>query len=146
MHLKEYPPSIKVNRELIFISKEFEQQLKEFADRNQIKCVSREANWNYLTEPFLDTEFDEKQQEATKKLLNNNGFTDDEIRATRATISKQMYKYNFDTMLWEWGFLGFQDVLSAMRPKFSKEEFRAFYWSAMEMEQRSLLPLNRPQV
>ena len=42
-----------------------------------------------------------------------------------------MYKYNFDTMLWEWvGFSAF-DVLRAMRTKYDKDEFREFYKRVM---------------
>lgn len=137
IHLKQSPPTIKINSELIFISKESAPQLAAFAERNQIILSERAANWDLITEPFLDTEFDETQQQATLKLLQQQGFTENEITALREEIGRQMHKYNFNTMLWEWGVLGLHDVLSAMRPKLNKAAFREFYWRAMEIEQRT---------
>lgn len=44
-----------------------------------------------------------------------------------------MLKYNFDTMLWEWGGFDASDVLRAMRTKYRKEEFEDFYRRVMEI-------------
>jgi len=44
-----------------------------------------------------------------------------------------MLKYNFDTMLWEWCFLGTLDVLSAMRTKYKKEQYKEFYERVMKI-------------
>lgn len=136
VHLDQYPPTVRVNNELIFISREKVDQLKEFAKANQLKISERASNWDYLTEPFLDTEHDAEQKAASINSLMRNGFTEMEIFEIRKEIGKQMTKYNFDTMLWEWGILGLTDVLSAMRPSLNKEKFKAFYWKAMEIEQR----------
>ena len=132
IHLGQYPPTLKIGNELIFISREQVKLLEGFALRNKVKTTERASNWDWITEPFLDTEFDEEQQEKTQKLLEANGIFRDELKQLREEIGKQMYKYNFDTMLWEWVNLGLNDVLAAMRPKLSKD----FYWRAMEIEQR----------
>ncbi|WP_417602277.1 hypothetical protein [Owenweeksia hongkongensis] len=47
-----------------------------------------------------------------------------------------MLKYNFDTMLWEWGGLDLSDVLAAMRVKYNDEDFGNFYKQAMEIQLR----------
>ncbi|MCP3929743.1 MAG: hypothetical protein GY705_11650 [Bacteroidetes bacterium] len=136
IHLDNYPPTIKMGAELIFISREKIEPLGAFAENNKIPTTNRNANWQWITEPFLDTEYSEDQKERTIKILNANGISRDEVKQLRDEISKQMLKYNFDTMLWEWAALGLDDVLPAMRPKFGKEAFEEFYWKAMEIEQR----------
>ena len=136
VHLNEYPPTIKIENELIFISRELIEELTAFAKRNNTETIKRQSNWDRITEPFVDTEFDDNQKANTIKHLTENGFTKKEIIELREEVGEQMNKYNFDTMLWEWGFLGLSDVLSAMRVKLSKEEFEEFYWRAMEIEQR----------
>lgn len=137
VHLDQYPPTIKLGNELIFISKEHLEALKDFANRNNLNTPKRASNWNWITEPFLDTEFDDAQRERTDELLENNGISREELKRIRNEISGPMQKYNFDSMLWEWHNLGLNDVLSAMMPILSKNEFRDFYWKAMEIEQRN---------
>lgn len=137
VHLDKYPPTIKIGEDLIFISKESEEKLREFANRNNIRITERMSNWDWITEPFLDTEFDDEHKERTIKLLESNGILKKEAMELRAEIEEQMNKYNFDTMLWEWGGFGLNDVFSAMKPKLEKKEFRDFYWRAIEIEQRN---------
>ena len=36
-------------------------------------------------------------------------------------------------MLWEWGGLGAEDVLKAMRTKYDKEDFKEFYDKVMKL-------------
>ncbi len=136
IHLDEYPPTLKIGDELIFISREYIAELKEFTERNNIKEANRNSNWNRITEPFLDTEFDEEQKQKTIELLIENGFTEKEVADSRKEIADYMMEYNFGTMLWDWVSLGLNDVLSVMRVKLKKEEFQEFYWRAMEIEQR----------
>lgn len=138
IHLDCYPLTLKIEKELIFISRNLLEDLKNFATQNDIPIKTRTANWNWITEPYLDTEFDQAQKEKTIELLISNGISAAEIEELRTEIADQMYKYNFDTMLWEWGILGLYDVLIAMQPKYSKSEFEQFYWKAMEIEQRTI--------
>jgi len=138
IHLDEYPPTLKVGEELIFISREKIDLLKEYAIKNNIKLKKRHSNWDYITTPFLDTEYDDEQNANIENKLKSNGILKEELINLRKEIAEQMYKYNFDTMLWEWCSLGLNDVLLAMRPKLSKQKFNEFYWKAMEIEQRKI--------
>jgi hypothetical protein len=54
------------------------------------------------------------------------------VKSLRAEVENQMLKYNFDTMLWEWGGFGASDVLRAMRTKYNKNEFSDFYERVMK--------------
>ncbi len=138
IHLDQYPPTLMIGTELIFISREYADELEAFAKRNQIDLIKRASNWTWITEPFLDTEFNDEQKARTLDILKENGFSEKEVKALREEVGEQMYKYNFDTMLWEWVHLGLSDVLAAMRPCLDIKAFESFYWRAMEIEQRSL--------
>lgn len=137
IHLDKYPPSIKLNDELIFISREHLELLKNFAMSNNIPTPQRQSNWDFITESFLDMEFEEESKKRTIEYLLSNGFTKVEISNIRNEVRKQMMKYNFNTMLWEWRNLGLCDVLIAMKPSLSKEDFKDFYFRAMEIEMRT---------
>ena len=137
------PNYFKVKNELIFISKEYKTELKEFANRNKIEIFNQTWNWDRILEPFLDTEFNEKEKEITINWLIKNGISKTETKILRSEVYTQMYKYNFDTMLWDWISLGLFDVLSAMRVKYNKNEFIEFYNRAMEIELRKTPHNNR---
>lgn len=134
VYLSTSPLSIKVSDDLIFISKEYEKDLQAFAERHSIEMIERNSNWNYITEPFLDTEFDQENQERTVSLLAKRGIDDKELLAIREQISKPMFRYN--SVLWEWVNLGLSDVLSAMRKKLNSKDFEIFYWKAIELDLR----------
>jgi hypothetical protein len=133
---KSYPPLLKIKNELIFIGKEKQEELKQFAERNNIQIFTTSGNWDMLLEPYVDTEYTEENNSRIYKRLNENGITNSEIEKIRTEVEKQMLKYNFDTMLWDWVNLGLLDVLSAMRVKYNKAEFEEFYFRAMEIELR----------
>lgn len=134
--LDSFPPFIKVENDCIFISKEYSEALKNFAVRNEIETMDTSSNWVWILEPFLDTEFSEKEKQRNYELLAGNGFTRKEVDAIRTEVGAQMMKYNFDTRLWEWQFLGLTDVLAAMRVKYTKRQFEEFYKRAMEIQWR----------
>ena len=121
---------------MIFITKEKQEELKQFAKRNNIPIFTTSGNWDMLLEPFVDTEYTEEYNTQIYQRLNENGITNSEIEKIRTEVEKQMLKYNFDTMLWDWTNLGLSDVLSAMRVKYNKAEFEEFYFRAMEIELR----------
>ncbi|MBL3656132.1 hypothetical protein [Fulvivirga sediminis] len=132
-----YPPLIKVKDEVIFISREYFEDLKNFRERNKIPPFEATRNWDWLLEPYLDTEYTEQTDKRLNDLLSKNGILKDEIDSIRNEVRDQMYKYNFDTMLWDWGGLGLADVLAAMRVKYNKAQFAEFYKRAMEIEVRT---------
>lgn len=130
---KAYPPTFGVGNELIFLSSERKGELEEFAKRNNIMTVERPMIWTWILEPFLDTEYTTETDQRLTKLLENYGLTTEQVKALRIEVENQMIKYNFDTMLWEWGGFDASDVLRAMRTKYKKEEYEDFYWRVMEI-------------
>lgn len=128
---KSYPPTIRIKDELIFLATEKKSELGEFANKNGIKTVERKEIWGWILEPFLDTEFTEETNQRLFRLLENYGLTTEQVKALRAEVEIQMLKYNFDTMLWEWGGFSACDVLKAMRTKYDENKYREFYRRVM---------------
>lgn len=122
--------------DIIFVSAEKKEELKKFAKKNKIALIGHSWNWDWILEPYLDTEFTEENEQYTLERLRENGIEKPETDRIRAEVGKQMYKYNFDTMLWDWCSLGLFDVLSAMKVKYTNEEFRDFYKRALEIDKR----------
>ncbi|MDT0557382.1 hypothetical protein RM697_01900 [Ichthyenterobacterium sp. W332] len=131
---------IYVSDDIIFISNEKKEALKTFAQNNSIGLIQHSWNWDWILEPYLDTEFTKDNEQRVLKHLHENGITSLEIDQLRTEVGEQMYKYNFDTMLWDWCSLGLSDVLSAMRVKYNKVDFRAFYKKAIEIDKRNEKP------
>ena len=131
--IKAYPPTFRVGNDLIYLTSEKKVELEEFAIRNNILIVERTWIWDWILEPFLDTEYTAVTDERLTKLLMKYGLTTDQVSSLRAEVETQMLKYNFDTMLWEWGGFDASDVLRAMRTKYDKNEFENFYKRVMEI-------------
>jgi hypothetical protein len=131
--IESYPPTVKVKNELIFLTSEKRVELKEFALRHNLKVVERPDIWGWILAPFLDTEFTKETDERLTRLLNEYGLTEEIVNSIRKEVKTQMLKYNFDTMLWEWGGLGAEDVLKAMRTKYNEENFKEFYDKVMKL-------------
>lgn len=135
-YLTTWPPTIKIQEDLIFISARQKALLQTFAGQNGIQVATRASNWNNILEPFLDTEIPDNALQSNDRILYDNRIDTDELAALRQEVGSQMYKYNFDTLLWEWVSLGLFDVLSAMRVKYNDAEFARFYRRALEIEIR----------
>ena len=130
------PIQVNYKNDWIFIAVEHKEQLQKFIEKNNIAISNKNWVWDDILYPFLDTEFTDKEKENTLKRLKEKGISKAEAATIRNKVAKQMYKYNFDTMLWEWCTLGLSDVLQAMRVKYSEEEFIAFYNEAMMIENK----------
>lgn len=130
---KSFPPTFKVGNELVYLTSEKKTEIEEFAKKNNIKTVERPMIWCWILEPFLDTEFTTETDQRLTKLLEKYGLTADQVKLLRAKVETQMLKYNFDTMLWEWGGFDASDVLRAMRTKYEKDEFEDFYKRVMKI-------------
>ncbi len=130
---KSFPPTFKVGNELVYLTSEKKTEIEEFAKKNNIKTVERPMIWCWILEPFLDTEFTTETDQRLTKLLEKYGLTADQVKLLRAEVETQMLKYNFDTMLWEWGGFDASDVLRAMRTKYEKDEFEDFYKRVMKI-------------
>ncbi|APQ19192.1 hypothetical protein A9200_03220 [Maribacter hydrothermalis] len=127
---------VHIKNDIIFVSSEYKEKLKQFAESNNSRLISQSWNWDWILEPYLDTEFTKENEERCLARLHDNGFTSLEVDTIRAEVKEQMFAYNFDTMLWDWCSLSLPDVLCAMRAKYSEEEFRDFYKRALEIEKR----------
>ena len=115
-----------VKDDIVFVSAEKKKELELFAKVHNLKLIPYSWNWDLLLEPYLDTEFTKENEQRVLERLLENGFTANEIDAIRAEVKKQMYAYNFDTMLWDWCSLSLSDVLSAMRQNIIKSNFMTF--------------------
>ena len=131
-----YPPLINIQNEVIFISREHSNSLELFMERNNINSFKPSRTWSWILEPYLDTEYTSENHKRIIKLLSTKKIHEAELDKIRNEIKNQMLKYNFDTMLWEWGDLGVSDVLAAMRVKYNDIEFRDFFKRAMEIQLR----------
>ncbi len=128
---------IYISNDIIFVSAEKKEELKEFAKINKINLTKHSWNWDWILEPYLDTEFTQENEQRVLERLAENGIENKEVNQIRDEVGIQMFKYNFDTMLWNWCSLGLIDVLSAMRTKYNRNEFREFYKRAIEIDKRN---------
>jgi len=133
---KSYRPTIRIGNELIFIHAAQREVLARFAEQNNIQLVDRPELWDWILEPFLDTEFTNEDKQRLYGLLLQFHLSRADVDGLRARVKGQMMKYNFDTMLWEWQMFSALDVLKAMRPKLSAAEFKEFYKEVMEIALR----------
>lgn len=127
-----------VGEDIIFVSAEKKEELKIFAEQNAIRLSKHSWNWDWILEPYLDTEFTKENEVRVSQRLMDNGIDEKEVNRLREEVGEQMFRYNFDTMLWDWCSLGLYDVLSAMRAKYDSIKFRDFYNRAIEIEKRNL--------
>ncbi|WGK64846.1 hypothetical protein [Croceiramulus getboli] len=130
------PCRIYHNEDIIFISRQHKAALEAFAQRNQIALRPHSWNWDWLLEPYLDTELSPENKENIRQRLLENGFHPEEVARIRAEVGPQMQHYNFDTGLWEWVSLGLFDVLCAMHAAYSDGDFQDFYQRALAKDQR----------
>lgn len=136
------PCELNIGKDIVFVSAEKKDELEKFAKNNRIIISPHSFNWEWLLEPYLDTTFTPEHQELVLRRLKENGLEKTEVYQIRQEIQKQMYSYNFDTMLWEWCSLGLLDVLSAMRENYDRPKFRDFYYRAMEIQYRGINNFN----
>ncbi len=130
---KSHPPTIRIKDEIIFWTSEHREELLNFASKNNIQTIERPMIWEWILEPFLDTEFTVKIDQQLTKILISYGLTVEDVKSIRTEVETQMLKYNFDTMLWEWSGFDASDVLRAMRTKYNKDEFTDFYKRVMKI-------------
>ncbi|MFD3701591.1 hypothetical protein ACFWUP_00435 [Nocardia sp. NPDC058658] len=100
--------------------------------------------WGDLLEPFLDTSFDDEHQRRTETRLRRAGVSAEEIVEIRGRVERAMLSYNFDSMLWDWTYLGLYDLLSAANGVLARPAARAklgdpaqFYHWAMRIAVRT---------
>lgn len=130
VNLQTFPPSLLIHhKEVIFLPRISKEELKDFATRNQLPLSQRFDIWNAIIEPFLDTEFDEEEKQATLRQLGLNGIPEQEVKAIRRKIRFPMALNMF---AWEWVYLGQFDYLN-WAPFISRKR----YWWTMDIALRN---------
>jgi len=133
--IKAITATIQVGNELLFVQKDYNKELKKFAERNSIPFVNRIDYWSYILKPIVEKISSEREIREIDKLLNNWGFSDFKIKQIRDEIREQVLEYQEDTLLFDFEeeYLGFMDVLFAMYQVYEEEEFEDFYWRSMKI-------------
>lgn len=126
-----------IQDDIVFITSLQKQELLAFANKHMIQLKKHSWNWDWLLEPYLDTELTPENKKLVRERLREVGIDKLETDEIRKEVERQMIKYNFETMLWDWSSLGLHDVLCAMRAKYGKTEFEVFYKRAIEIDKRS---------
>lgn len=123
--------------DIVFVTAAQKEELLAFAKKHELQLKKHSWNWDWLLEPYLDTEFTPENKKLVSERLREVGIDKLETDEIRKEVERQMIKYNFETMLWDWCSLGLHDVLCAMRAKYVKSEFEVFYKRAIEIDKRS---------
>ena len=142
------PPAIRTaDGELIFVPFDNEhgehKKLPDFYAKNHIPVRDVTDIWAMILDPFLDTEHSDAYIAGSYAALEKYGVSRRECESLRLEVAARMVAYNFTSCLWEWVHLGLYDVLCASlgilsgdRHRLSNEEFKGFYWQAMEIALR----------
>jgi hypothetical protein len=127
INLHTFPPSVVVNdKEVVFVRHDQQEQLKEFAIKNNIQPTERFDIWEHLSQPFLDTEFEQYEKEKTIEELAKNGISPDETKSIRKKIGRFTYIASM-----EWIYLGHYNYLQ------SRDINKEKYWWANEIALRN---------
>jgi hypothetical protein len=130
INLNTFPPSFVLDdKEVIFVKRDQEDQLKEFGERNHIPIVHRFDIWACIINPFLDTEFTSEENENMLAALEKNGVSREETAKTRKKISITMWA---NAYAWEWIYLGQFDYLMWTTILTNKK-----YWWTMNLALRN---------
>lgn len=144
--LSRYPPELRTrDRDIVLVPAPYKDQLTQWCEQNSIPNVDRVDVWDLLLEPFLDTYFDEVDQKRTIETLQKCKIDPSETDSIRRRVSKTMFAYNFDSMLWEWVHLGLSDLLDAHLGiltgpyhRLSAKNFAEFYWYAIDLANKGI--------
>ena len=130
------PCLLEVGKDFVFVSKEREDDLRAFAKTHALPERHAAFTWDFLLEPFLDTELTHEHHARLFERLAERGLSRKEVLAVREEVAGPMYHYNFHLKVWEWAGFGLYDVLSVMHAVLRPAAFADFYWRAMAIEHR----------
>ncbi|HET9444769.1 MAG TPA: hypothetical protein VFO35_00820, partial [Steroidobacteraceae bacterium] len=119
--------------EVLIVTHPNKAALLTFVNANNLKVERRISVWGALLDPFLDTWEDQPTIDRQFAWFASLGLNRDAVDCWRREVAVAMYAYNFGTMLWEWGSLGFSDVLVAQQAGLRGAAFKDFYWRAMKV-------------
>lgn len=112
LRMNRWPPEVVLHDGRIgFVSGVHRRDLESFGRLHGIPFVEREDVWSLICDEFLDTEFDENYQQATMRMLAENGVPDEEVEAIRRFVRWEMLFLTY--MTWEWVHYGLFDLLQA---------------------------------
>jgi hypothetical protein len=123
------PVSFIINHnEVIFAPQISREDIQIFYQQNEIFICDRIDIWERINWPFLDTEFDENENQDNEKILEANGVSKNDLRQIRKKISTAM---SMNYFAWEWQYLGQFDYLHWAKPTYKK------YWWSMDIALRN---------
>lgn len=144
VNVNTYPPSIVINNnEVIFIESKYQNDFLEFVKKNALKVENRFDIWEAINEAFLDTEFTEHHKERTRKQLEENGFSIEEIAEIREEVKELMS--GWASVAWQWNYLGHYDLLLNKKQAFLLLFPKDFYWWSMEIALRNYANYEKPK-
>lgn len=112
IRLQRWPPEVVTRAgEVLFVPQRYQLHLDLFARVNRIPVIERQDVWGLINEPFLDTETDPAWLQRTIEMLQESGFSPDEVAGLRESVSSRLSAYN--SIAWEWVHLGHIDLLTA---------------------------------
>ena len=76
--------------DIIFVTSEQKAELLKFAELNEINLIKHSWNWDWILEPYLDTEFTADNEQRIEKCLNDVGIDKTEAQKLRIEVGKQM--------------------------------------------------------
>jgi hypothetical protein len=129
------PPELRTEGETLFVSAVLKDDLRREAEAHGVPILARVDMWDLLLEPFLDTSFNQDDQERTLSLLEKNGMPRDQALVIREEVRERMLEYN--SVFWDRVHLGMCDLLDAHRPVLDERRFRDFYAWAQEIARRA---------
>jgi hypothetical protein len=127
------PPVIRIANELIFVSANKKDKLKQFAANNEIPVIKRYNIWNLILAPYLDLQLEDSKMAEIMTKLKDFGLDEETVDTIREEVKDQMIRYNYDAFLWEKNYFCLMDALLAMRNSGSNEYFKNFYWKSIQI-------------
>lgn len=139
------PPEIRLHTgETLFIPADLREEFEAAITKHKLKVYKRVDVWEFLLEPFLDTNFTKEESEQTFKKLEEVGVSRKEAKRIRLKVGLKMFAYN--SIHWDWVHLGLSDLLDAYLPirplrsfSFLNYRFRRLYSFAMVIAERGRL-------
>ncbi|MCA9444084.1 MAG: hypothetical protein KC964_25045, partial [Candidatus Omnitrophica bacterium] len=142
-------PEIRLdNGEIIFLPNQLADSLAKAMAQHGVPKSPRVNVWMYLLVPYLDSSMDKAEEALNRKVLNDCGFTDEEVKEIRRRVSFRISFYNL-LFWWEWAYLDLSDVFEVfLRFKpftFPVRRQAEFYWWAIDIANRGM-PLDEKEV
>lgn len=127
-----FPYSFVIHQnEVIFIEERYNTAFEEFVAKNNIKISNRIDIWKLINEVFLETKFPTEHYEKGLKILQQIGFTRQDIAQIRQKVGELMSGWG--SVSWKSDYLGHYDLLLNKKQSFLLLFPKEFYWWSMEI-------------